>query len=493
MRSPKRSDRLGWVALLAGLAASGCVDEKIIEVPREIFDPPAAEAAGMLGYTDQDSKLVVCGNCHVGPQKQWEETAHADAWEGLQSSGHAAEYCEGCHTVNELGNTLTETAGYLGIAEDRYHDVQCESCHGPGLEHVQSPADANIPLAAMDVGLDNTQGCGECHQGTHHPFTEQWELSAHGTLNAYPAGRDGCNACHEGGGILRAWGENTTYLDEGELFPITCAVCHDPHGSANPAQLRFPVGGVAIEQNLCSQCHNRRTVPDPGSSHGLHPHSPETALLNGEAGFFFPGMAIDQGDIIATHGSEANERLCAGCHVNATEISDAETGEFLFNAVGHTFQAAPCVDENGIPTGEDCALNSTARDFQSCAVSGCHGSADGALSVLTTASVRFQNLVEELHDLLVQVDPNLDEAGGEIDATDGVLTTAEGAFFNMELAEFGGPEEDRPSPLLAYAAAAAHNPFLVEQLLIASINAVEDEYGVMASPGLNLSRTMDPR
>ncbi|HSM06478.1 MAG TPA: hypothetical protein VK858_17785, partial [Longimicrobiales bacterium] len=245
--------------------------------------------------------------------------------------------------------------------------------------------------------------------------------------------------------------------------------------------------------NLCSQCHNRRTVPDPGSSHGLHPHSPETALLNGEAGFFFPGMPIDQGDIIATHGSEANERLCAGCHVNATEISDAETGEFLLNAVGHTFQAAPCVDENGIPTGEDCELNTTVRDFQSCAVSGCHGSPDGALSVLTTATVRFQNLVEELHDLLVQVDPNLDEPGGAIDATDGVLTTAEGAFFNMELAEFGGPEEDRPSPLLAYAAAAAHNPFLVEQLLIASINAVEDEYGVTASPGLNLSRTMDPR
>ncbi|HSM05676.1 MAG TPA: cytochrome c3 family protein, partial [Longimicrobiales bacterium] len=295
MRSPKRSDRLGWVALLAGLAASGCVDEKIIEVPREIFDPPAAEAAGMLGYTDQDSKLVVCGNCHVGPQKQWEETAHADAWEGLQSSGHAAEYCEGCHTVNELGNTLTETAGYLGIAEDRYHDVQCESCHGPGLDHVQSPADANIPLAAMDVGLDNTQGCGECHQGTHHPFTEQWELSAHGTLNAYPAGNPSCQRCHEGGGVLASWGENTTYLDEDELFPITCAVCHDPHGSDNPAQLRFPIGGVTIEDNLCSQCHNRRTVPDPGSSHGLHPHSPETALLNGEAGFFFPGMPIDQG------------------------------------------------------------------------------------------------------------------------------------------------------------------------------------------------------
>ena len=499
MRSAERKPRLRWVALLAGIAISGCVDEKIVEVPRDIFDPPDAAAQGMLGYSDQEAGLTACGNCHVQAQTRWIETAHADAWAGLQDSGHAQEFCEGCHTVNELGNTAPDASGYLGIPEDRYHDVQCESCHGPGLNHAESPAKSNVPLAAMTVGLDADQGCGECHQGTHHPFVEQWELSGHGTLNAYPAGREGCNGCHEGGGILTKWGEDTNYLEKGELFSITCAVCHDPHGKFDAAgnviegQLRFPVGGVDIEQNLCSQCHNRRSVPDEGSSHGLHPHSPETALLSGEAGFFFPGMIIDRGDIIATHGSEANDRLCAGCHVLSTEITDSETGEFLFQAVGHTFQAAPCVDENGVPTGLDCGIGTDVRDFQGCAVSGCHGSPTGAQAVLVTASIRFQFLHDELYDLLVAVDPNLDEPGGEIDPTDGVLTTAEGAFFNMELAAFGGPEEDRPSPLLAYAAAAAHNPFLVEQLLIASIQAVEAEYGVAPSPGINLNRTMDYR
>jgi predicted CXXCH cytochrome family protein len=409
-------------------------------------------------------------------------TDHADAWATLQNSGHAAEFCEGCHTVAELGNTLTASAGWTATKEERYHDVQCESCHGPGLNHVTSPADANVPLAPLGTGLDNDQGCGECHQGAHHPFVEQWEKSGHGILNGYPAGRDGCNGCHEGGGALARWGERAPYLEQGDdLQPITCAVCHDPHGSDFAGQLRFPVGGVPIEQNLCSQCHNRRTVPDPGSSHGLHPHSPETALLAGEAGYFFPGVGVDlpaPGQIVASHGSAGNQRLCATCHVVNTTITDAATGEFQFQAVGHGFKAIPCVDTAGIPTANDCELTTTARTFEGCTAAGCHQTAQGVFSATTAATTRFQTLVTQIHDLLVIVDPNLEAAGGAIDAGDGKITVAEGAYFNMELAAFGGT--GRPSAALTYTAAAAHNPFLTEVLLLASIEAVKREYPAVA-------------
>jgi hypothetical protein len=111
-------------------------------------------------------------------------------------------------------------------------------------------------------------------------------------------------------------------------------------------------------------------------------------------------------------------------------------------------------------------------------------------AALTTAATRLQNLHDELEELLAIVDPNGEGAGGEIDASDGVFTLAEGAFFNMELAAFGG--SDRPDPLLAYTGAAAHNPFLTEQLLIASIAAVEDAYGVSASPSLVRERMLTP-
>ncbi len=81
------------------IALSACTDETIVFRDRELFETPSAAALGFLGYSDQAGKLTVCGNCHVGVQAQWEETAHADAWAGLQDSGHAQDFCEGCHTV----------------------------------------------------------------------------------------------------------------------------------------------------------------------------------------------------------------------------------------------------------------------------------------------------------------------------------------------------------------------------------------------------------
>jgi hypothetical protein len=107
-------------------------------------------------------------------------------------SGHAQAFCENCHTVNQLGNLTESAGGYATTGDERYHNVQCESCHGPGLAHVQNPGDDNIPLAPLAVGLDLTTGCAECHQGAHHPFVEEWSESGHGTALASPAGREEC-------------------------------------------------------------------------------------------------------------------------------------------------------------------------------------------------------------------------------------------------------------------------------------------------------------
>lgn len=468
-------------ALLATLAVTSalvaCTDEEIVFRNRPIFDEPSEAAAGFLGYSDTITGLTVCGNCHIGVQGDWEESGHAEAWADLEDSGHRQAFCEGCHTVNSLGNFVDgETGGHLGDPGARYYDVQCEACHGPGLDHVTNP-DQSQPLASVDVGVDLNNGCGECHQGTHHPFVDEWEQSAHSSVVGFAAGRPECASCHRGQGTLAAWGVEDEYLEADNLehLPVTCAVCHDPHGSDNDAQLRFPINTPDADEHLCARCHDRRTSPDPSSSHGLEPHAPETALLQGEVGWIPPGSIVDQRRIVATHGSEANQGLCAACHVASYEVRDSETGEFLLNATGHLFSAIPCVDAQGIPTASDCVLDETSRSFEGCAVSGCHNSPSGAASVLIVAALDIQRLVEDLRGQLLQVDPGLDAPGGEIDASNPTFTVAEGAFFNIELAEFGGT--GRPDPLLAYASAAAHNPFMVRALLIASQDAVEEEYG----------------
>ena len=460
------------------LFSSGCDIREVIEVERPFFEDPPEAALGFLGYDEEDEKLTVCGNCHVGQQSSWTATSHADAWVTLENSGHAQAFCENCHAVSANGNPATEAVGWTATQGTRYHDVQCESCHGLGEVHVSNPdIDASHPIASLAVGdlsdISNATGCADCHQGTHHPFAEEWAQSGHANVISFAAERETCAGCHRGQGVLDAWGVSDSYVekDAEEHLPITCGVCHDPHDASIEGQLRRPIQTSSVEQHLCASCHNRRTVPDPNSSHGLSPHSPQTALLLGDAGWFPPESQIDQGAIIPTHGSDSNAKLCATCHVNSFTITDEATGDFVFNATGHLFTATPCLDDQGIPTPGDCDITATARSFAGCTTSGCHSSQESAAQALANTSSRLQQRAEQLIAVLSIVDSNLEEAGGEIDPADPTFTVAEGAFFNYNLAVFGNDTRG----------ASAHNPYLTEALLIASLQTVLDTYSVNTS------------
>ncbi|MDH5642819.1 MAG: cytochrome c3 family protein [Gemmatimonadota bacterium] len=457
--------------MIAGLVAvftlTGCGDG-VMYVDRALFNPPADAVHGFLGYYDQADKKTACGNCHVGIQADWETTKHAVAYDGLVSSGYAQDYCYGCHTVNDLGNPISEPAGWNAVQDTLYHDVQCESCHGPGLEHVNNP-DATQPLASIDVSytVDAATSCAECHQGSHHPFAEEWSQSAHATPIAYVTGRSdpsSCIGCHTAQGALKAWGEADAYVEATLAAPdhegITCAVCHDPHGSENTAQLRFPIDEPNAQTNLCMKCHHKRAEPEVDASTLRGPHSPEGPLLLGEgAGWFPPGFTPQTNRIFGSHGSTGNPGTCATCHVSGYTATDAETGAFVFSATGHLFLAIPCVDAQGIPTtNQTCTLPE--RQFESgCTGAGCHATGDVARNAYTTATTRIANLVADVDALLA-----LPAVAPEFNRFDGIFTVADGAWFNARLGELPGT--------------AIHNPFLAEQLLVASIQAIKDTYGV---------------
>ncbi|HUP50961.1 MAG TPA: cytochrome c3 family protein [Longimicrobiales bacterium] len=460
------------MALLGAWAASACVDERIVYRDRDLFDGPLAAAGSFLGYTDNETKLTVCGNCHVEKQGHWIASAHADAWADLQANPGAQGFCEGCHTVNELGNAVTESAGYNATGEARYEDVQCESCHGPGLAHVTNPLRANAPLAPVDVGADLSQGCAQCHAGSHHPFADEWNLSAHGEGALAPQYRTrvdgGCAACHGAAAALESWGVRASYSEAGEnrAMGITCAVCHDPHSADHAGQLRYSATTPDVGLNLCMQCHQKRSIPDEGTT-SRGPHSPQGPLLLGEVGTIGwtpPNFAYNVERIRGTHGSERNTRLCAGCHINSYEVTDPDTGSHIFSVTGHRFLAVPCVDSNGVPTeDQSCPQTETERNFASCTTSGCHGDAIAARSALDAAEGRISDLVDELNALLAQVPAT------EFSTTDTIFTVAEGARFNALLG--------------AVKSSATHNPFMTEALLRSSMDAVRDQYNLPAAAG----------
>ncbi|HKK09127.1 MAG TPA: cytochrome c3 family protein [Gemmatimonadota bacterium] len=486
MRRVRRlSLTLAALALAGGVLATGCTDRVTVFKQKPFFENPPSAAANFLGYADTTNKQTVCGECHVGVQARWEKSKHAEAWADLEASGHANDSCRQCHSVNQFGNVTTDSGGWVTTKDARYRDVQCESCHGPGLKHVQNPDVASnqpIPSIAVDTVLSSvTNGCAECHNGTHHPFVEQWARSKHAQVIDFAAAREECAACHSGQGALKAWGVSDTYVEaNGDPLPTTCAVCHSPHGTDNTAQLRFPIETSSIETHLCARCHNYGTAPNP-STHGLTPMAPEAQLLVGTAGYFPPDLDISSADSIrGTHGSDANPALCATCHVASFAVNDPATGDFQFQAVGHTFNAIPCLDQSGIPSGElDCPITTAARDWSGCTASGCHsGGPSVARSILITRLSTVRDRSDTLLALLTRVDANLGGAGGAIDPNDGTLTVAEGAFFNYNLANWTAEVNDATytNADVALLGSTVHNPFLITTLLDASIQAVADAY-----------------
>ena len=489
----------GAVVVASAIGIGSCAD-RVVYRDRLNFATPPAAASGFLGYQTEDAKATVCGNCHVSHQRDWMRTAHAGAWNTLQTSGSAQTVCEQCHTVNQRGNaSLDSTGGWIGTKDARYHDVQCENCHGPGLTHVENP-DASQPLAPISVGVNLTIGCGECHNGVHHPFVEEWSTSKHATIEPVvlaniatnPATYTPCLSCHSAQGALAAWGVQSDYREKGappaQHNAIVCAVCHDPHSNAatrdstfaanNPGplmmpqsggQLRYPADVPDQEKNLCIRCHHKRSQPDidPATQASKGPHSPEGPLLLGEdVGWWFGGTPYDNQQIVGTHGTGKNPRLCATCHMVRYDVTDKLTGKFVQTVVGHRFLATPCVDANGAPTGNDsCPKTVTARSYKGCAISGCHTEAIAA-SLDTIVFVRIKNLAAQLKALVDQV------RATQVKANDGVWTTAEGADFNYQLAIKQGSH--------------VHNPFLVEALLTVSIQEMKSKYGLTTAVPIDL-------
>ena len=472
------------LAVAVAVIATGCTSEKVVYRSGTNFAAPPTAAGGFIGYYDVANKQTVCGSCHVDFQARWSGTKHASAWADLQASGAATGVCEACHSVSANGNGSSSTnVGYTSTKDARYHDVQCESCHGPGLTHASNPSEANRPLASIQADTNATNGCGQCHTGVHEPFVDEWKGTnatglSHSIVQPGTVGNSDptCVGCHTAQGALAQMGVSENYLEKvatsdittSNALPIVCATCHDPHGSDNPHQLRFSIGAANIDDNLCIKCHQRRADPSQVTTRNSV-HSPEGPTLLGLAGWFPPGMSAGD-SIIGTHGTPSrNPDLCATCHVSRYTATDSATGNFVFQSTGHRFIAAPCVDNNGVPT-TDQSCDITGKTFRSCVSGSCHASETVARTLYITDSVRIYQLIASATSAIAKVQaaqPSQCALGGP------TYTSCLGTQFNVSLAQAPG--------------AFVHNPFLIEQLLVASINQLQKDYGVTPNVGVPLT------
>jgi len=106
-----------------------------------------------------------CQECHQKEFSQWSHSSHATAFNTLRTIGR--EYYPECITCHVTGSGYE--SGYEIGNTERAHlvDVGCETCHGPGRQHVYTPLKENIR------GQVPEEVCMACHTPEHSPGFDQ--------------------------------------------------------------------------------------------------------------------------------------------------------------------------------------------------------------------------------------------------------------------------------------------------------------------------------
>ena len=265
----------------------------VVRDPREHPEailPDFSKTNALVNFTKDDIALVYgsiwkqryfkkVGDDYFPLPAQWDVThkvwkkyfAKDDWWAAVYPPDNfqrpTGPLCDGCHSVNYDLKTKTVSEWNVG----------CESCHGPGSEHVRTSSANTVVNPARDNYVAASDVCIRCHsQG--QPQTNPID----GKYYDWPVGYDVSRKLSDywqfeehklGDTTFTHFADGTAHKNrmQGNDFVtslmyargVTCFTCHDAHGTEYPANLRKPAS------SLCLDCHG------PNSPNG--PHAPTIA------------------------------------------------------------------------------------------------------------------------------------------------------------------------------------------------------------------------
>jgi hypothetical protein len=269
---------------------------------------------------------------------------HPDDWQERPYR----QYCAGCHTTG-----LDASTGQW--LED---GVQCEACHGPGLDHVALAGDPSRIINPANLTFDEqTEICGQCHLRGHDPsgrydFPIDFQPGGPITLDEAFIPTTETDTFFPDGSSKR---HHQEYLDW-QLSPhasgVACAFCHVSHSRGETQhQTRF------VGDHRCVICHEEKK--DLALHIPYHPlgqlvctdcHMPTLAESSeAEYNFDFHShtfWAPDPRVTIQYGGQEVMPNACNLCH-------EDQSPEWAAQAMGLDIEAvslAPTVTAMAPPT-----------------------------------------------------------------------------------------------------------------------------------------------
>jgi DmsE family decaheme c-type cytochrome len=250
-----------------------------------MFGMPLRAADKVPGTAAQYVGSDTCLTCHEEVyKKQFEGTPHFQT----VKDGHGCESCHGPGSEHVAGGgDKTKIVSFTGLTRVE-SSRRCLACHGEGAAQRHSGSSTH---------QSNEVGCVDCHsphhaqEADHLLVKKQPELcySCHANERAEFArpyrhrvneGLVQCSDCHSlhGASTLRQvretpGGDATCFRCHAEKqgpfvyehVPVKsegCASCHTPHGSTNPRLLR-----VSQVNLLCLQCHSYPALGPSGPAH----------------------------------------------------------------------------------------------------------------------------------------------------------------------------------------------------------------------------------
>lgn len=214
---------------MATLVATAALIAVVVAAPTAARQTPTPAPAATAAYAGEET----CLSCHEG--QAYKGTAHA-----LKS------------------NLRTPVANH-----------GCESCHGPGKDHVDGGGDTTkIVNPAKLQPREASETCTTCHDRAKHAL---WDGSQHDQRNI------GCLTCHsthapKGPSQTKTKTEaglcascHRTIVNRQHRFnhmpvredKMQCSSCHNVHGSPNVRLLKT---GTTVDES-CTSCHAEKRGP----------------------------------------------------------------------------------------------------------------------------------------------------------------------------------------------------------------------------------------
>ena len=187
--------------------------------------------------------LLILGACATGSIR--EKVLTLPVIEGACYVGQ--ETCADCHDdmAGDMFATSTSAEGFAKTIHGRLATWElmgaekgCESCHGPGSQHVDNDGDTEYILRPTELVSDQASAiCVKCHTDGH---LMDYTHSAHALSDV------GCADCHS---IHDGEGKFSLKMEDPEL----CYSCHQEE----QAKTHFPSSHpIEAGKMNCSSCHN---------------------------------------------------------------------------------------------------------------------------------------------------------------------------------------------------------------------------------------------